>query len=117
MSSSTIAAYLEFVRNLTPQIAFGTCFMLLRLSIDTDKLQLDWDGIKNALALWSCGLLFFGALVANMARLMQSTSTSYEPLEIEILRLRSRSLAQTQFESTSKTTRPKLTACPFHACR
>jgi len=69
MASSTSAAYLEFVRNLTPQIVFGTCFMLLRVSIDTDKLQLDWDGVKNAAALWSCGLLFIGAMLANMVRL------------------------------------------------
>ncbi len=90
MASSTSAAYLEFVRNLTPQIVFGTCFMLLRVSIDTDKLQLDWDGVKNAAALWSCGLLFIGAVLANMVRLMESISTTSEPLEIEILRIQRR---------------------------
>lgn len=90
---SPLTAYLEFVRNLTPQIVFGTCYMLLRLRIDTDKLQLDWEGLKNAGAIWSCAFLFFGAILANMKRLLDSISTSSEPLEIELMRIRSRQLA------------------------
>eukprot|EP01034_Spumella_vulgaris_P042973 gene42973-53322_t len=91
-SASPLAAYLEFVRNLTPQIVFGTCYMLLRLRIDTGKLQLDWEGLKNAAAIWSCAFLFFGAILANMKRLLDSISTSSDPLEIELMRIRSREL-------------------------
>ena len=91
-SSSPLAAYLEFVRNLPPQIVFGTCYMLLRLRIDTSKLQLDWEGVKNAVSIWSCAFLLFGATLANMKRLMDSISTTSEPLEIELMRIRSREL-------------------------
>jgi hypothetical protein len=91
-SASPVAAYLEFVRNLTPQIVFGTCYMLLRVRIDMSTVQLDWEGIKNAVAIWSCFLLFSGAVLANMKRLMDSITTANEPLEIELMRIRSREL-------------------------
>lgn len=94
-STSPLAAYLEFVRNLTPQIVFGTCYMLVRLRIDIGKPQLDWEGVKNAVSVWSCFLLFFGAVLANMKRLMDSITTACEPLEIELMRIRSRKLPPT----------------------
>jgi len=92
-SASPTAAYLEFIRNLTPQIVFGTCYMLLRLQIDVGKVQLDWDGFKNAVSLWSCAFLLFGSMLANMKRLIDSVSTANERLEIEMMRIRSRQLA------------------------
>lgn len=91
-SASPLVAYLEFVRNLTPQIVFGTCYMLLRLRVDTGKLQLDWEGVKNAVSLGSCTLLLFGTMLANLKRFMDSIATTNESLEIELMRIRSRRL-------------------------
>jgi hypothetical protein len=67
--------------------------MLLRLRIDTGKLQLDWEGIRNAVSLWSCALLLFGTMLANLKRFMDSIATTNEALEIELMRIRSRRLS------------------------
>lgn len=91
-STSLAAAYLEFARNLTPQIVFGTCFMLLSLRIDIWKLQLDWEGLKNAAAFWSCAFLFFGTMLANISRGLQLIAKTNDSLDIELMRIRSKNL-------------------------
>ena len=86
------AAFLEFLRNLTPQIIFLTLSLLAAVKIDFRKPQLDWEGFLNLLPFVSCVLIFFGALLANSTRFLETAVSSNEQLDIEIRRIRAKEL-------------------------
>ena len=86
------AAFLEFLRNLTPQIIFLTLSLLAAIKIDFQKPQLDWQGFLNVLPFVSCAAIFLGALVANSTRFLETAVSSNDQLDIEILRIRAKEL-------------------------
>lgn len=84
------AAFLEFLRNLTPQILFLAATLVAGAPLDYSRLQFDWPGIKNLLAVLACGAVFLGAMAANMTKFLDDTLHSTENLDIEVRRLRAK---------------------------
>ena len=68
-------AFLNFLRNLTPQIAFLTLALISGTRLDT-RLQLDMDGFHNALPLLMSLFVFFGATIANISTFIDAMITS-----------------------------------------
>ena len=89
---NTRIAFLEFLRNLTPQIVFATCLVLSYLQIDLRRPQFDWDGVRNVMPILACALLFLGSVVANVTRFMESAITSNEQFDVAAQRIRARQL-------------------------
>lgn len=76
-------AFLEFLRNLTPQILFLTLSLVVGSKLDLSKFQIDASGFGNALPFAVCLLIFFGAAIANMSMFIESALTSTERLKTE----------------------------------
>ncbi len=59
-------AFLEFLRNLTPQILFLTTALVLGTQVDEKNIQLNLHGVKNAAPYFFCLAMFCAAWVANV---------------------------------------------------
>jgi hypothetical protein len=58
-------AFLEFLRNLSPQIMLLTIGIVLGSRLDLTHFVWTWQGVKNALPFAFTELMFAGALTAN----------------------------------------------------
>jgi hypothetical protein len=87
------AAFLEFLRNLTPQILFLTLTILFGERLDTSHFQLTPEGFKNALPLVACSLVFLGAFMANTTKFVDSSLSSSAPMRIQVGRIQGRGLS------------------------
>lgn len=85
-------ALLEFLRNLTPQILFLTIALISAASLDLNKPQWDWDGLRNVLPSVACLLIFIGATIANMTTFVEAALESNEELDKEVAAIRARNL-------------------------
>ena len=85
-------AFLEFLRNLTPQIIFLTLSIIAGLGLDFTKFQFNIDGIKNELPIICCLLIFFDAAIANMSMFIEAAITSNEILDKEIEKIKAKNL-------------------------
>lgn len=74
-------AFLNFLRNLTPQIAFLTLALISGTRLDTTRLQLDMDGFRNALPLLMSLFVFFGATIANISAFVDAMITSSSAMD------------------------------------
>jgi hypothetical protein len=86
------AAFLEFLRNLTPQILFLTVAFVTGSRLNLDVWQLDIQGIKNASPYFLSLATFIGAAVANVTLFMEKALTSSEALDIEVQRIKARQI-------------------------
>jgi hypothetical protein len=68
-------AFLAFLRNLTPQIAFLTLALISASRLD-GTLQVDGEGIRNALPMLMSLFVFFGATIANISGFIDAAATS-----------------------------------------
>jgi len=84
------AAFLEYLRNLTPQILFLTAALVALAPLDTRQLRLDWEGCINFLRVFVCGAVFLGAFAASISKFLDDVLQSTEDLDIELQRLRAR---------------------------
>lgn len=66
------AAFLAFLRNLTPQILFLTLAFILGSKLELDKLVFTWQGVKNALPFSVCLILFLLAAVASILEFLEA---------------------------------------------
>lgn len=85
--------FLEFLRNLTPQVLFLTIAFISGSTVDFNKLQFNWEGIKNVIPFTICLSIFFGALIANTSLFLDNSITSNKKLDriikkISFLKLR-----------------------------
>ena len=68
-------AFLNFLRNLTPQIAFLMLGLISGTKLDA-TLQLDMDGFRNALPMMMSLFVFFGATIANISTFIDAMISS-----------------------------------------
>lgn len=68
-------AFLAFLRNLTPQIAFLMLAFISASRLD-GTWQLDWDGVRNALPMLMSLFVFCGAMLANVSWFIDAVTTS-----------------------------------------
>lgn len=89
-------AFLEFLRNLTPQILFLTLAFIVGSRLDLHTLRLDATGIANAAPFVSCIWIFFGAALANMTMFIDAVITSNEKLDSEVTAIKAKGLKSVQ---------------------
>jgi len=85
-------AFLEFLRNLTPQILFLTLALVIGSKLDFRTLRLDATGIKNAAPFVLCVWIFFGAALANMTMFIDAVITSNAKLDSEVAAIKKKGL-------------------------
>jgi hypothetical protein len=81
-------AFLEFLRNLTPQIVLLTASLILGYRIDFSAPELSLTGLGNVFPFAVCMLMFIGAFVANATQFIDRAISSNELLNIEVQRIR-----------------------------
>ena len=86
-------AFLEFLRNLTPQIVLLIAAFVAGSRLNLQSIEATWTGVKNAAAFWLCLVLIFGSFMANATQFVERVVTSTEALDIEVSRIRARSLS------------------------
>jgi hypothetical protein len=86
------AAFLEFLRNLTPQILFLTVAFVTGSGLNLNVWQIDIQGVKNATPYFLSLAAFIGASVANVTLFIEKALTSSEALDIEIQRIKARQI-------------------------
>ncbi|MBR0566902.1 hypothetical protein J5J83_12335 [Azoarcus sp. L1K30] len=74
-------AFLEFLRNLTPQIVFLTLALIWGTKLDLTKFDLSFSGIWNMLPFAMCLFVFFGAAIANLGIFVDASITSTPALD------------------------------------
>ena len=84
--------FLEFLRNLTPQILFLTLSLIVGAKLDLTKFRLDAAGVGNALPFFMCILIFFGAAIANMSMFIDAALTSNEKLDSAVAAIKMKGL-------------------------
>jgi hypothetical protein len=85
-------AFLEFLRNLTPQILFLTLSLIVGSKLDLTKFRLDSVGVGNAFPFVLCLLIFFGATMANVTLFVDAAITSNEKLDMEVSEIKAKGL-------------------------
>ena len=78
------AAFLEFLRNLTPQVVFLTLALIVSLKINFQVFQPDLEGLKTILPFAICILVFFASFIANTTKFIESAISSNEELDKEV---------------------------------
>lgn len=76
--------FLEFLRNLTPQILFLTLALILAAKLDLSKLEISTQGVKNAAPFVLCLWIFFGAAIANIGLFIDTAITSNPSLDEQV---------------------------------
>lgn len=74
-------AFLEFLRNLTPQILFLTLAFIFGVKLDLTRLDLSSQGIANAAPSVMCLIVFLGATFANLSLFIDAAITSNVALD------------------------------------
>jgi hypothetical protein len=77
-------AFLEFLRNLTPQILFLTMALILGTRIDLSKFEFSFAGAINFFPFGMCMVIFFGSFIANITLFLDSAITSTENLDKQV---------------------------------
>ena len=77
-------AFLEFLRNLTPQILFLTLAFIFGTKLDLTKLEISIQGVKNVAPFAMCLGVFFGATIANMGLFIDTAITSSPSLDKQV---------------------------------
>jgi hypothetical protein len=90
------AVFLEFLRNLTPQVLFFTVALITGSQLDLGHLQFDGQGIKNAAPYLLSVTVFMAALVANTTLFIEKAVSSSERLEVELIRIRATPIKRRQ---------------------
>jgi hypothetical protein len=85
-------AYLEFLRNLTPQIIFLTATLFFGEKINPDSIQLNWSGIKPLLPCLVCAFVFYSSLIANYTLFLDNVINTNSLLEAEKNKINARYL-------------------------
>jgi hypothetical protein len=81
-------AFLEFLRNLTPQVLFLSCALILFERIDVSILRFDYQSLKRVLPPFLAFLVFLGSFIANSTQLLEKFMDSPESLRSEVLLIR-----------------------------
>lgn len=84
----TRGAFLEFLRNLTPQIVLLTASLILGYEIDFTSPSITWSGLGNVFPFAICVLMLVAAFIANVTQFIDKAISSNESLNIEIQRIR-----------------------------
>lgn len=90
------AAFLEFLRNLTPQVLFLTVALITGSQLDLGHFQFDGQGIKNAVPYLLSIAVFMAALVANTTLFIEKAVSSSDPLDVELIRIRATPIKRRQ---------------------
>lgn len=85
-------AFLEFLRNLTPQILFLTLALIVGSRLDLTAPKFDTEGVRNAIPFFMCLLIFFGAVIANMTMFIEAAIVSNEKLDGEVAAIKAKGL-------------------------
>lgn len=65
------AFFLEFLRNLSPQIMLLTIALVSSFRLDMRHLDLSWSGIRNVLPSAAIVAVFFIAMMANVTQFLE----------------------------------------------
>ncbi|MCE1241045.1 MAG: hypothetical protein LWW83_14090 [Azonexaceae bacterium] len=68
-------AFLSFLRNLTPQIAFLTLAFISASLLD-GTWKFDWEGFRNVLPMLMSVFVFLGATIANISQFIDAVAAS-----------------------------------------
>lgn len=90
------SAFLEYLRNLTPQILFLTTALVAFAPLDMTRVRPDWEGLKNLFGAALCSVVFVGAFVASISKFLDDVVRSTAALDIEIKRLQRRHESRAQ---------------------
>lgn len=72
----TRAAFLEFLRNLTPQILLFSIASILASRLDLNRFSFVWADVMNTLPFLSVLFIFFAAAAANTSLFIEKAATS-----------------------------------------
>ena len=84
--------FLEFLRNLTPQILFLTLAFILGTKLDLSKLEFSIQGLKNVAPFATCLGVFLGATMANIGLFIDTAITSNSSLDAEVELIKSQNI-------------------------
>lgn len=83
-------AFLEFLRNLTPQILFLSLAFIWAMKLDLNKFNFSPEGFKNAAPLVMFLLVFFGAAIANIGLFIDTAVKSTPALDEKVQEIKSK---------------------------
>lgn len=85
-------AFLEFLRNLTPQILFLTISLISGSKLDLTQFDFSGSGLWNAFPFAMCLIVFFGAAIANIGLFIENAITSNPALDGELEEIKSKAV-------------------------
>jgi hypothetical protein len=85
-------AFLEFLRNLTPQILFLTLSLIWWTKIDLTTADFNMAGFAKVLPFAMCLLVFLAAMIANMGLFIDSAITSTPALDVQVETINSKKM-------------------------
>ena len=86
-------AFLEFLRNLTPQVLFLTIALISGSKLDLTKFDFSGSGFWNAFPFAMCLMVFFGAAIANIGLFIENAVTSNPALDREVEEIKSTTIS------------------------
>lgn len=88
-AGETRRAFLEFLRNLTPQILFLTIALISSSNLELNKFDLSAAGLWRTLPFALCIFVFLGSAMANVGIFIDSAVTSSPELDERTEEIRS----------------------------
>jgi len=85
-------AFLEFLRNLTPQILFLTLAIVLSAGLDLSHFEITIQGFKNAAPYVICLGFFYGSVTANCTKFLDASIAASGAMKIQVGRVQARGL-------------------------
>lgn len=85
-------AFLEFLRNLTPQILFLTLALIYGSKLDQTRFELSGAGVWTATPFVLCLLVFFGSTIANMGLFVDGAISSTPALDEQVAEIKAKKI-------------------------